>query len=83
MAEPDEIVIRFEADGSFEAVYDDALADVLPAIGPCVTVRASHVEPAGAGWTAAMVDGPVLGPFALRAEALAAERGWLRANRGI
>ncbi|MEN9664013.1 MAG: hypothetical protein RLZZ326_376, partial [Planctomycetota bacterium] len=42
--------------------------------------RASHVEPdADGNWGADMgpVDGPVLGPFKNRSEALGAERGWL------
>jgi hypothetical protein len=60
-------------------VYDDALATLLD-LGRAEVRRASHVEPAaGGGWTADMgpVDGPVLGPFRLRGEALAAERRWL------
>jgi len=65
-------------DGTIQFVYDDALVDVF---GPEATVRrASHVEPApGGGWIADMapVCGPMLGPFKTRAEALAAERGWL------
>ena len=42
--------------------------------------RASHVEPDAEGfWWAGMgpVDGPVLGPFSSRTEALGAERRWL------
>ena len=52
-------------------------------IGPVSTVRASHVEPHPAGgWTADLKPsgGPVLGPFPLRSDALAAEREWLTAN---
>ena len=42
--------------------------------------RASHVEPTTEGrWTADLspVGGPMLGPFALRSEALDAEQQWL------
>jgi len=34
-------------------------------------------------WQAEMVEGPRLGPYATRAEALDAERDWIRANRGL
>ncbi|MBL8794615.1 MAG: hypothetical protein JNM56_11980, partial [Planctomycetia bacterium] len=50
------------------------------ALGLIAIRRASHVEPAAEGsWFADLspVDGPVLGPFRLRSEALAAERRWL------
>ena len=52
----------------------------LAALGRLQIRRASHVEPDTAGqWTAdlRLVGGPVLGPFVLRSEALAAERQWL------
>ena len=45
--------------------------------------RASHVEPDDDGrWFADLspVEGPKLGPFALRSQALDAERVWLEAN---
>jgi hypothetical protein len=60
-------------------VYDDVLASLLARLGVAVTGRASHVEPSVEGWTADMtpVGGPVLGPFALRGQALAAEQQWL------
>ena len=48
---------------------------------PTIT-RASHVEPDDSGqWFAAMVDGPTLGPFLKRSDALAAEVDWLTRNR--
>ena len=34
-------------------------------------------------WVARMVAGPILGPYPTRAAALAAERVWLRNNRGL
>ena len=46
--------------------------------------RASHVEPTADGqWTADLspIDGgPLLGPFPMRAEALAAEAEWITAR---
>jgi len=56
----------------------------LRELGRLQIARASHVEPDRDGlWWAAMgpVDGPVLGPFKNRSEALGAEREWLLAAR--
>ncbi len=64
--------------GSIRCVYDEAID--LVALGRPEIRRGSHVEPDEQGrWIADMgvVDGPVLGPFALRSEALEAERAWL------
>lgn len=72
-------------DGVVQFVWDDRLADLMT-LGAGVVTRASHVEPADAGgWTADMgpVEGPVLGPFALRQQALDAERSWLTSERGL
>jgi hypothetical protein len=52
----------------------------LREIGKLQITRASHVEPDAEGyWWADMgpVNGPVLGPYGSRSEALAAERKWL------
>jgi hypothetical protein len=91
-----EHTIRIDG-GHLQFVYSDDLA-VLCDTGATTVVRVSHVEPydgsggtafaakhAGSWWTADMspVDGPVLGPFKTRAEALAAERAWLTAHRGL
>jgi hypothetical protein len=65
-------------DGIARCIYDEALD--LRALGKLQITRASHVEPDRDGfWWADMgpVDGPVLGPFKNRTEALGAERGWL------
>ena len=72
------------SNGHVQFVYDDALAELLDA-GAATVRRVSHVEPAPGGWTADMspVNGPVLGPFGLRAEALAAERAWLTKEQGL
>lgn len=68
--------------GKATFVYDDDLVGLLNE-GRAEIRRASHVEPTGeGGWSADMtpVGGPVLGPFPLRQEALAAEVSWIRAN---
>ncbi len=69
-----------DAGGDVRCIYDEALD--LHEIGKLQITRVSHVEPDVEGcWWADMgpVDGPVLGPFRSRSEALAAERGWLMA----
>lgn len=76
------VEIAIDEQGALMFVYDDALTALLDA-GDAHIARASHVEPcAGNTWHADMspVGGPVLGPFALRQEALDAERRWLSAN---
>ena len=68
-------------DGVARCIYDEALD--LRELGKLQITRASHVEPDAAGyWWADMgpVDGPVLGPFRSRTEALGAEMGLLRAK---
>lgn len=72
--------IKIQPDGTLVVIYDDALQPLVAALGTPAIRRASHVEPTGDGqWTADMspVGGPMLGPFPLRGEALAAERDWL------
>lgn len=64
--------------GTARAVYCETID--LGALGTLAIRRASHVEPSADGrWTADLspVGGPVLGPFGLRSEALAAEVAWL------
>jgi hypothetical protein len=66
------------ADGGVRCIYDEALD--LREIGKLQITRASHVEPDAEGyWWADMgpVDGPMLGPFRSRTQALGAEREWL------
>ena len=70
------------ADGVARCVYDEGID--LREIGTLKITRASHVEPDAEGyWWADMgpVDGPVLGPFRSRSEALEAEREWLMRGR--
>jgi hypothetical protein len=67
-----------DAGGSVRCIYDEELD--LREIGTLKITRASHVEPDAEGyWWADMgpLDGPMLGPFRSRSEALEAERGWL------
>jgi hypothetical protein len=72
--------IVFRRDGQAAAIYDETLN--LQAVGAITIRRASHVEPNTDGsWSADLspVGGPVLGPFALRSQALQAEIDWLAA----
>jgi len=64
--------------GEVRCIYSEAID--LAALGNPVISRASRVEPnAHAQWYADLspVNGPCLGPFAHRSEALAAENQWL------
>ena len=74
--------------GRMEFIYTDNLAPLLDE-GDATVQRVSHVEPSCVdgrhGWTADMtpVDGPVLGPFTTRADALDAEHVWLQRERDL
>ena len=73
-----EMELVVDAGGDVRCIYGEELD--LREIGKLQITRASHVEPDRDGfWWADMgpVDGPVLGPFRSRTEALQAERGWL------
>ena len=68
-------------DGTIRAIYAEEID--LCILGHPVVVRASHVEPDEAGrWVADLtpVNGPILGPFDRRSDALAAEQSWLESN---
>jgi hypothetical protein len=76
------VSMTVDRNGTLRFVYHDDLQPLL-ALGRPTVRRVSHVEPTADGrWTADLspVDGPVLGPFMLRKEALAAEMGWLEEN---
>ena len=63
-------------------IYSDDLLG-LTQHGETKIQRASHVEPCDdGGWQADMspVDGPILGPFQKRSDALHHEVKWLKAN---
>lgn len=73
--------ILVQPDGQLRCVYDESIN--LAAIGQLTIRRGSHVEPDDDGrWVAhlAPVDGPMLGPFQNRSEALAAEVQWLECH---
>jgi len=68
--------------GQARFIYSDALTGLMDQ-GKAKVRRASHVEPhEDGGWGADLspVEGPVLGPFEKRQEALDAEVEWLKAN---
>ena len=80
--------ITVTPDGRLVFVYDDALQPLL-AEGNAQTRRVSHVEPdqnaAGEpGWSVDLcpIGGPCLGWYPLRADALAAEVGYLQSPEG-
>ena len=70
--------VRIDECGNVVALYGDEISEILGVVGEVRIKRASHVEPRGAKWFAEIVDGPVLGPFDKRAEAIEAEIDWLR-----
>jgi len=67
--------------GEVRCVYDETID--LRQLGQLSVQRGSTVEPDDVGiWFAdlAIVNGPKLGPFRLRSEALTAERQWLESH---
>lgn len=70
-----------EVDGVIRCLYDELIP--LAQLGQLTLRRGSHVEPTSDGqWECdlAPVNGPVLGPFATRSAALAAEVAWLEVH---
>jgi hypothetical protein len=66
--------------GEITTLYTEVLD--LAALGALNIARASQVEPDEQGrWWAHIINGPTLGPFVRRSEALAAEVEWLIRNR--
>jgi len=67
-------------DGTVTTLYTELLD--LAALGAMNIARASQVEPDDHGqWFAHLVDGPTLGPYPRRSDALAAEVAWLTMHR--
>jgi hypothetical protein len=67
--------------GAVRCIYSEDIN--LSALGRPAISRASHVEPDQQGrWSADLspVNGPRLGPFNSRSEALLAEHNWLETN---
>ena len=72
--------------GTVHCLHHDELALFLTDVGQLHIRRASHVEPTADGhWTADLspMNGPVLGPFVTRAQAILAERDWLTRHRNL
>jgi len=67
--------------GQIRFIYNDDLLGLADQ-GTTTVRRASHVEPCDGGWKADMspVNGPVLGPYKKRSDALYHEVEWLKAN---
>ena len=67
--------------GQVRCLYQETID--LSCLGSLHITRASHVEPDAQGsWWADLlpVNGPKLGPFYCRSEALEAEMAWLKMN---
>ena len=68
--------------GMIRCLYGEEID--LSSLGGMTIVRGSHVEPNEDGkWLVDLspVNGPMLGPFNRRSQALAAESRWLEVNR--
>lgn len=76
------LTVKIDVEGTMHFIWDDKLVPLLEA-GAGTIRRASHVEPTSQGlWGADLspVNGPLLGPFRTRREALDAEVAWLEEN---
>lgn len=76
------MILTCQPDGTVRCLYTEAID--LRTIGTLSIRRASDVEPLPDGrWIADMgrVNGPILGPFDTRSQALAAESAWLEQHR--
>ncbi|MCB9922386.1 MAG: hypothetical protein H6822_12900 [Planctomycetaceae bacterium] len=73
--------LLIQPNGHVRCLYDELID--LRKLGQMSVERGSMVEPDDVGnWFAdlAIVNGPTLGPFTLRSQALAAERQWLECH---
>lgn len=73
--------LLIQSDGAIRCLYHEAID--LATLGRMTIARGSYVEPDPNGkWYAdlAPVNGPRLGPFSSRSQALSAEQAWLEAN---
>lgn len=76
------MIISIDLNGGIRAIYSDGFN--WQALGRPMIQRASEVEPDHLGlWYADLTlsDGPKIGPFARRTDAIAAEVRWLERNR--
>ncbi len=72
------MILVVDPAGQVRCLYGEEID--LAALGTLIIMRGSHVEPDAQGrWWAdlAPVDGPHLGPFGQRSQALDAEHAWL------
>ena len=70
------MLIKISATGHARAIYTEAID--LAVLGTLRIRRASHVEPDADGrWRVQIIDGPELGPYDKRSEAIAAEIAYL------
>lgn len=75
------MILMIHPGGDVRCLYGEAVD--LPALGQLTIHRASQVEPDSQGrWWADLwpVQGPCLGPFDHRSQALEAEQSWLENN---
>lgn len=75
--------VTIRKDGVIEFIYDDDLKGFIDDSEEKKVFRASHVEPDGTGdWWADLspINGPKLGPFSKRQDALDAEVNWIQNN---
>lgn len=73
------MIVSIDRSGRLRALYSDDVR--WEPLGLVRITRASHVEPTAEGtWRADLspVEGPTLGPFAKREEALRAEFAWIQ-----
>jgi hypothetical protein len=76
------VILSIDRAGGVKAIYSDGFD--WEALGKPLIQRASQVEPDHLGlWWAdlSLSNGPKLGPFARRADAISAEVAWLEKNR--
>jgi len=72
------VQLLIDTSGNGRCVYAEAID--LHRLGRLSVRRGSHVEPDATGrWTADLspVNGPILGPYSSRQQALEAEQAWL------
>ena len=73
--------VVIQPNGTIRCLYDENID--LSSFGRLSIRRASHVEPDAVGqWFADLspLEGPILGPFPRRSDALTAESHWIAAN---
>ena len=75
------MLVVVQPNGEIRYLYDESVD--LSTLGQLSIRRASHVEPDANGrWFADLspIEGPILGPFPRRSDALAAESKWILAH---